>query len=84
MPLPAPVPPLVTVIQAAPLDAVQLQPPGEATDTDPLFAVAGTDCDVGVTEKLHVVPACVTSAVCPPTDKVALRTDDEGLASLAS
>lgn len=81
LPLPAPVAPLLIATQAAPLDAVQLQPPGEVTASVPLPPAAATDCDVGVTPNVQAAPTCVTTALWPPTLTVALRATDDAFGS---
>ena len=48
-PLPLPLPPLAIDSQPVVLEATQVHPLTVATDTDPLFAVAATDCVVGET-----------------------------------
>ena len=65
MPLPVPLLPLVTVIQAVLLlTAVQLQPLVVVTDAVWVAPAATTFCEVGATENPHA-PACVTFKVCP-------------------
>jgi hypothetical protein len=58
--LPDPFAPLVTVIHAAPLTAVQAHPFGALTETFPVLAEAGTLPLVGEMLKLQVTPSCVT------------------------
>ena len=60
VPLPLPLPPLVTVIQDAPLTAFHVHPPGAVTETDPVLEAAGTLVLVGERLKLQVTPSCVT------------------------
>lgn len=50
LPVPLPVTPAVTVIHAALLVAVQAQPAGAVTVTDPVLVVAATESDVGDAE----------------------------------
>ena len=77
MPLPEPLAPEVTVIQATPLVAVQLQPAPDVTAT--LAGPPGPPAltSVGDAPKVHVdvAAACVTVTVCPATVSVPVRLD---------
>ena len=65
-PAPEPVAPLVMVIQAAPLPAVQLQPVVVVTAADPVPPAAVTVWLVGEIENEHADAFCVTVNVWPP------------------
>ena len=73
MPLPVPVAPAVTVIQGAPLVAVQAQPLVEVTAPDPVPAVAASDAVVGDDAEGAAAPAWVTEMLWPPTVSVPVR-----------
>ena len=79
-----PVAPAVTVIQGAPLVAVQAQPLVEVTAPDPVPALAASDADVGVTPKVQGAPACVTAMIWPPTVSVPLRGVEDVFAVAAA
>lgn len=72
-PAPEPVEPAVTVIQATPLVAVQLQPVVVVTAADPFAPAAGTDWLVGEIENAHADAFCVTVNVWPPIVTVPVR-----------
>jgi hypothetical protein len=63
----------LTVIHAAPLEAVQAQPAGAVTLTLDVPAPAATDSVVGDAENVQGTPACVTVTVCPATVTVPVR-----------
>jgi hypothetical protein len=72
--LPLPDAPAVTVIQAALLTAVQLQPVPAVTVTVPVAAVAVVRFDeLGESVNVHGAPACVTEKVWPPIVTVPVR-----------
>ena len=73
VPLPELLPPAVTVIQAAPLLAVQEHPLPEVTPTLPLPAVEATEALAGEIAYVQGAPACVTVKVCPATVMVSER-----------
>ena len=72
-PGPEPVAPAVTVIQAALLAAVQLQPVVVVTVADPLPPAAVTVCAVGEIENVHAEAFCVTAKVAAPIAIVPVR-----------
>jgi hypothetical protein len=75
VPLPKPLAPAVTVIQAALLDAFHAQPALVVTVNEPLPPVASMDCDTGAIAYAHgvVAAACVTETTCPAMTMVADR-----------
>jgi hypothetical protein len=74
VPLPVAEAPPVIVIQELDVVAVHAHPPAAETATeDPLPAVAGTDCDVGLIDVAHD-PGCVTVKVCPAIVRLPVRT----------
>ena len=83
LPLPAPVPPLVTVNQAALLTAVQEQPSPTVTATLLLPPAAAIDRLAGETAYVHVadVPACVIVNAWPPMVMLPVRDDAVGFAA---
>jgi hypothetical protein len=72
-PAPEPVAPLVTVIQAAALAAVQLQPLVVVTAVDPVPPAAVTVWLVGESENEHADAFCVTVNVWLPIVTVPVR-----------
>ena len=71
-PLPVPVAPAVTVIQAALLVAVHAQPVAAVTGTlAPVDAAAATLAVAGESVGAHGAPACVSVKVLPPIVSVA-------------
>ena len=72
-PLPLPLAPVVTVIHAALLLAVQLQPVAAVTVIVPVVPEAGGVADVGEIDGAQGAPACVTVNVAPPTVSVPVR-----------
>jgi hypothetical protein len=52
-----PVAPAVTVIQGAPLDAVQAQPEALVTETEPVAACASTEAVIGEIEYAQATPS---------------------------
>jgi hypothetical protein len=83
VPVPDPVAPVVTVIQPAPLDAVQPHPLPELTDSVRLPPAAPELSVDGVTVKPHPA-AWLTVNVFPPAVMVALRALCVGLADAAN
>jgi hypothetical protein len=73
VPLPLPLAPAVTVIQAALLAAVQAQPAGIVTATEPVAPPVATLCESGATVAEQVTPGCVTVKVWPATVRVPVR-----------
>ena len=66
-PLPVPLAPLVTVIQAALLEADHGQPAGAVTLVEPAPPAAVGDRLFVEMLNVHPTPACVTVSVCPAT-----------------
>ncbi len=75
-----PEPPLVIVIQEAPLLAVHVAVDGAVSETDPVPPVAGTLADVGESEG-GATPACVTPNCMPSIVSEPVRVLVEGLAA---
>src|SRR5438094_9244620 len=73
VPLPLPLAPAVTVIHAALLAAVHVQPVTVVTFAVAVPPAAGSDCVVGAVVKVHAA-ACVTVTVCPAIVSVPVRT----------
>lgn len=73
MPFPLPGEPLVIVIHAALLVAVQLHPAAAVTLIVPVPAVDGGLADIGENVGEQVVPDWFTVNVAPPTDTVPVR-----------
>jgi hypothetical protein len=71
--LPLPGEPLVTVIHAALLVAVQLHPVAAVTVIVPVPVVAGRLADDGEIVGEHVAPDWFTVKVLPPTETVPVR-----------
>ena len=76
VPLPLPLAPLVIVIQAAVVVAVQLQPWVVVTWTSTLPPCWSNVCEVGLIEYVHAV-ACVTVNVLPAIVSVPVRSAPE-------
>jgi len=74
-PLPDPVAPPVSVIQAALLAAVHAQPVARVTVLLPLPPAAENDCVVGEIDAVHGAAACVTVNVAPAIVSVPVRLD---------
>jgi hypothetical protein len=81
VPLPDPVAPLVTVIQAALLAAVHAQPVGIVTVLLPVPAAAVNDWLVGEIEAVQLAAAWVTLNVAPAIVRVPVRIDAAGFAA---
>jgi hypothetical protein len=81
LPSPDPLAPAVTVIQAALLTAVQVQPVGAVTETLLVPPAAVLDALVADSANVHVTPLCVTVTVCPATVIVPVRDVPAGLAA---
>jgi hypothetical protein len=75
VPLPLPLAPPVTVIQAALLAAVHAHPVGVVTADDPVVAAAPADWLAGAIEYVQAAAACVTVNVCPAIVNVPVRCD---------
>jgi len=74
VPLPDPLVPAVTLIQVAPLAAVQAQPVAVVIVNEPLPPPAGTDSDAGEIAYEHdVEPGCVTDTIWPASMIVPVR-----------
>ena len=73
--MPLAVPDPVTVIQDAELAAVHEHPDPVVTEIVPVAPDALRVSEAGVTEKVHVVAACVTVNVCPAIVRVAERDE---------
>ena len=84
VPLPDPVAPLVTVIQAALLAAVQVHPVAADTALLPLAAAAVKDWLVGEIEGEHTAAACVTVNVAPAIVSVPVRLDATVFAAMSN
>ena len=80
-PLPEPLPPLVIVIQDAPLVAVHVQAAGSVTATVPVAPLEPTFADTGAIVAEHVTPAWLTVNVSPPIVNVPVRAARLGLAA---
>jgi len=74
LPLPLPEAPLVTVIHAAPADAVHVHQLPDATVNDPLPPALSIDWPAGDRAKLQPAAACVTLNVCPAIVAVPVRS----------
>jgi hypothetical protein len=81
LPEPEPDAPFVIVIHDAELEAVQLHPDAEVTETLPVPELFGAFALVGVTEKLQGTPAWDTVNVCPAIVSVPVRFDVEVFAA---
>jgi hypothetical protein len=77
---PLPVPPALTVSQAALLLVVHAQPVAAVTVTVPVPAAAATLADAGAIVGAHGAPACVTLNVLPPMVNAAARGVVDGFA----
>src|SRR4030095_13029941 len=64
VPFPVPLPPEVIEIHGTLLDALQPQPPGAVTDTEPLPPAGATDC-VSAESANEPPSPCVMVTVCP-------------------
>ena len=73
-PLPVPLVPTLTVIQASLLFAVQLHPAPAVTTTDPLAPIDAVNVkETGEIAATHDMPAWVTVKLCPATIRVLVR-----------
>jgi hypothetical protein len=76
VPLPDPLPPLVTTSQLALEVAVQAQPPGALTVTLPVPPLLDSAIVVGDTVNVQATPASVTATALPATVIVVLCDED--------
>jgi hypothetical protein len=81
VPFPSPVPFDVTVTHGTLLDDAQVQPAGAITETDPELAADVSTTDVGLSEMVHAMPACVTVSVAPEIVMVPVLGVASGLAA---
>src|SRR5262245_9779072 len=81
LPLPEPPLPPVTVIQLSIVDAVQAQPAGAATATEPVPAVAPTVWLAGVRATVQATPIWLTRAETPLSVMSPCREEAVGLAA---
>jgi hypothetical protein len=82
VPLPLPVAPELTVSQAAPLIALQLQPLAAVTVNVPDAPPALTFTDAGESDGAHAAPAWVTVKVSPPIVIDPVRDALDGFAAI--